>query len=497
MLLLQNLKETGLMKQKRLSKQFILLRVLAALLGFIPLIMIPPLIMAAALGEEEMIRAFAFPMLGIIAAALPCFCSLRKKKLNLNARDGFMLVFVTWALASLIGAIPFWRAGLSFSDALFESACTFATTGGTTVSDLEALPRALHLWRSLAHWFGGIGIVLIAVAFMPLLGVGGFQLIKAEVPGPEKEKITPKVAVTAKLLCTAYGILTLTLFGLYLAGGMGLFDALCHSLTTMASGGASTRNAGLAAFDSPFIDGVSTVFMLLAGLNFNLYYRLLQGKFREIWNNTEARAYFAIFIIAAAVITLSLIPVYGSAARALRYAAYQTASILSTTGAAITAYEAWPGIAQMVLFGLMFVGGCSGSTAGGVKVIRHVVLWKQMGNELRRVIYPRGVFSVQLNKRVGRKDVVYGVAGFFLLYIVVIAAVTLITAAAGVDVFSSLSAALSITGNVGAGFGAVGPAGNYGGFPDHIKWLFSFVMIAGRLELWTVCILFNPAYWRK
>ncbi|MDR0584482.1 MAG: TrkH family potassium uptake protein [Treponema sp.] len=484
------------MKQKRLIKQFILLRVLAALLGFIPVIMIPPLIMAAALGEAAMIRAFAFPMLGIIVLALPCFLSLRKKKLNLNARDGFMLVFVTWALASLIGSIPFRMAGLSFSDAVFESACTFATTGGTTVGDIEALPRALHLWRSLAHWFGGIGIVLIAVAFMPLLGIGGFQLIKAEVPGPEKEKITPKVAVTAKLLCTAYGILTLTLFGLYLAGGMGRFDALCHSLTTMASGGASTRNAGLAAFDSPFIDGVSTVFMLLAGLNFNLYYRLLQGKFSDLRNNTEARAYLAIFIIAAGIIALSLVPVYGPAG-ALRYAAYQTASVISTTGTAVADYETWPGIAQMVLFGLMFVGGCSGSTAGGLKVIRHVVLWKQMGNEVRRLIYPSGVFSVQLNKRVGRKDLIYGVAGFFLLYIAIIAAVTLITAAAGIDLFSSLSAALSITGNVGAGFGVIGPSGSYGGFPGHIKWLFSFVMIVGRLELWTVCVLFNPAYWRK
>ncbi|MDR1251596.1 MAG: TrkH family potassium uptake protein [Treponema sp.] len=485
------------MKQRRFTKRFILLRVPAALLGFIPLIMIPPLVMAVVRGERTMIRAFAFPMVSILALALGCFCSLRKKKLNLSAKDGFMLVFVTWALASLIGALPFWRAGLSFTDALFESASTFATTGGTTVSDLEALPRSLHLWRSLAHWFGGIGIVLIAVAFMPLLGVGGFQLIKAEVSGPEKEKITPKIAVTAKLLCTAYGILTLVLFGLYLAGGMGWFDALCHSLATMASGGVSTRNTGLAAFNSPFIDTVSTVFMLLAGINFNLYYRLLQGKISDIRNNTETKAYLGIFIIASGIITLSLVPVYGSLAEALRFGAYQAASFLSTTGAAITDYETWPGIAQMVLFSLIFIGGCSGSTSGGIKVIRYVVLCKQMGNELRRVIYPKGVFSVHLNKRVGRKDVIYGVAGFFFLYFALIAAVTLITAAAGTDLFSSLSAALSITGNLGMGFGVIGPSGNYGGFPSHIKWLFSFVMIVGRLELWTVCVLFSPAYWRK
>jgi trk system potassium uptake protein TrkH len=486
-----------MMKQGRFAKQIILLRVLGALLGFVPAMMVLPLVMAAAAGETAMLGAFAAPLLGIAALAFACFRSLRNKKLNLTARDGFLLVFVTWVLASFIGAIPFYLAGLSVSDAVFESACTFATTGGTTVKDIEALPRSLLLWRSLAHWFGGIGIVLIAVAFMPLLGVGGFQLIKAEVPGPEKDKITPKVTVTAKLLCLAYGALTAVLFGLYLAGGMGWFDALCHAFTTMASGGVSTKNAGIASFDSPFIDAVSTFFMLLAGVNFSLYYRLMQGKFHDLKNNTEVRVYLGIFIVSSLVIGVSLIRIYGSFTSALRYATYQSASILSTTGAAIADYEKWPGLARMILFGLMFTGACSGSTGGGIKVIRHVVLWKQTCNELRRVVYPRGIFSVQLNKRVGRKDVVYGVAGFFFMYIMVVAITTLITAASGIDLYSALSAALSITGNVGVGFGLIGPAHNYSVFADHIKWLFSFVMIAGRLEMWTVFILFSPVYWRK
>jgi trk system potassium uptake protein TrkH len=237
--------------------------------------------------------------------------------------------------------------------------------------------------------------------------------------------------------------------------------------------------------------------MLLAGANFSLYYRLLQGKFADIKNNTEVRAYLGIFIVSSLVVCVSIIPVYGSFASALRYATYQSASILSTTGAAIANYETWPGLARMMLFGLMWIGGCSGSTAGGIKVIRHVVLWKQMGNEMRRLVYPRGVFSVQLNKRVGRKDIVYGVAGFFFMYLAVIAVTTLLTAASGVDIFSSFSAALSITGNVGTGFGAIGPTHNYSVFADPIKWLFSFVMIAGRLEMWTVFLLFSPVYWRK
>ena len=477
-------------------KLFIILRLMAALLAIIPAIMIGPLIMALITGEQMMIRAFSFPIIITTILAFAGFISLRKRKLNLTARDGFFLVFITWVSASFIGAVPLYLSGFSFSDSLFESACTFATTGATTIANIEALPHSLLLWRSLAHWFGGIGIVLIIVALMPLLGIGGFQLIKAEVPGPEKEKITPKITDTAKMLFFAYAALTIVLFGLYLFGGMNSFDAICHALTTMASGGVSTKNAGLAAFNSPFIEGITTVFMLLAGLNFNLYYRLLRGKIRDILDNTEARAYILIFVIAALVITVSLIPEYGIRS-ALRYATYQSSSILSTTGAAITDYEAWPGIARMVLFCLMFIGGCSGSTAGGIKVIRHVVLWKQAGNELRRVIHPQGIFSIRLNKRVGRKDVIYGAAAFFFMYIVVIAVTTLITAASGIDVFSSFSAAISITGNVGTGFGLAGPFHNYSAFPDHIKWLYSFVMIAGRLEIWTVFILFNPVFWRS
>ncbi|WP_245535060.1 TrkH family potassium uptake protein [Leadbettera azotonutricia] len=460
--------------------------------------MAPSLVIAIANGETAMIRAFAFPMGIVSVLAGLSLLSLRKKNLHLNARDGFLLVFLTWVLASLLGAIPYFLGdAISLTDAIFESACSFATTGATTISDVEALPQSLLFWRSIGHWFGGIGIVLITVALMPVLGVGGFQLIKAETPGPEKEKITPKITVTAKLIFLAYGILTAALMLLYRLGGMNWFDAICHGFTVMASGGVSTRNAGIAYFNSGFIDGVSTVFMLLAGLNFSLYYRLLRGRFRDVLDNTEARAYLIIFLVSAALITVNLIPVYGSPGAALRHASYQTASILSTTGSAIADYETWPSFARTVLFFLMFIGGCSGSTAGGIKVIRHVVLFKQMGNELRRIIYPRGVFSIQLNKKVGRKDVIYGVAGFFFLYLIVVAVTTLVTAASGTDLFSSFSAALSITGNVGTGFGAIGPRHNYSAFPDHIKWLFSFVMIAGRLELWTVLVIFTPAFWRK
>jgi len=477
-------------------QRFTLVRLLFIILGFAAVFMIPAFVMALVTGEEA--RPFIIPM-GIAAVLVLCAVFLlRTGPIRLSPREGFLLVFLTWVFSSLLGSLPYYfsPSNISFTDAVFESTCAFATTGGTTIGDIEALPRSLLLWRSLSHWFGGMGIVLLTVALMPLFGVGGFQLIKAETPGPEKDKITPRVAAAAKILWFAYLILTLALIFLYRLGGMDWFDAVCHGLTTMATGGVSTKNSGLVFYNSRFIEGASTVFMLLSALNFNMYYRLFKGKFRDIISNTEARVYFGIFIAAAAIITCAILPVYGSFREALRHATYQTASILSTTGTASADYETWPLLAQAVLFCLMFVGGCSGSTAGGIKVIRHAVLFKQTGNEIRRILYPQGVFSIRLNKKVGRKDVVYGVAGFVFLYLLVIAVTTLITAASGVDPFSAFSASLSVLGNVGLGFGAVGPSHNYGAFADHIKWLFSLVMIIGRLELWTVIVLFTPGYWR-
>ena len=472
-------------------------RMPALVLGFSAPMMLPSLIMA--LAWHEPVAAFAIPI-GIAAAfSLPSLLSLRKRKIQFGAKDGFLLVSLTWVLMSLLGSMPYFLAGqgLSFASAVFESSCGFATTGATTINNVEALPRSLLFWRSTTHWVGGMGIILFTVALMPLLGVGGFQLIKAETPGPETEKITPKVTATAKILWLVYCALTLALFLLYLLGGMDCFDALCHAFAIMASGGVSTKNTGIAFYDSAFIEIVTTVFMLLAGFNFNLYFRLLRGKGMDILHNTEGKAYFGIFAVSSIIIATSIFPLYGSVGKALRYAAYQSASILSTTGSAIVNYELWSPLAQCVLFLLIGVGGCSGSTAGGVKVIRHAVLWKQALNELRRLLYPQGVFTIRLNKKVGRKDVVYGVAGFVFLYAVVVAISTLITTAFGTDLFSAFSASAAMIGNVGLGFGAVGPTQNYSAFPDTIKYLFSFVMLLGRLELWTLFILFSSEYWRR
>lgn len=469
----------------------------AAALAFIFPAMLPSFIMALCLGEQTMYVPLGAPLAAVALLAIPVFISFKKKAPQILSRDGFFIVTLTWFFLTVFGALPYYlHGGISFVDALFESAGAFATTGATTITDVEALPLSLMFWRCTSYWIGGMGIILLTVALMPLLGVGGFQLVKAETTGPEKDKFTPKITEMAKVLWLVYCAMTFIVFALYTAGGMSAFDGLCHAFTTVSTGGASTKNEGLAFFHSPYIEVVFMIFLFLAAANFNLYYRLVQGNFREIIYNSELRAYIVIAAAASVIVVYNIAPLYSSLNDAVRIGTFQTLAFLTTGGTAITNYGVWPPLAQTVLFLLMFVGGCSGSTAGGIKVIRHIVLYKQAGNEMRKLLYPRGVFSVRLNHKMGRKDVVYGVAGFTFVYLIITMITTLITAAAGFDIITSLSAALSVIGNLGTGFGRFAPGANYSIFPDYCKWVYIIVMIAGRLELWAMLLLFRRDYWR-
>ena len=476
-----------------------LLRIPFFTLALISPAMIPSFAIALYCGEKTMCAAFALSAGAALVLNIPVFISFRRQKPHFQARDGFFTVTMTWFLLALWGALPYYLSGLdiSFTNAVFESTSGFATTGASTIADIEALPRSLLFWRSASYWIGGMGIILLTVALLPLLGVGGFQLVKAESGGPDNEKITPKMTETAKTLWLFYTALTLAAAALYMIGGMDLFDALCHAFTTLATGGASTKNGGIASYNSPFINAVCAIFFFLGALNFNLYYRLGRRNFKEVFYNSELRAYLAILAAATAALAFSLYPVSGSAGGALSRAFLQAVSALSTSGAVFFDYTLWPAFAQMIIFVLLLLGGCSGSTAGGVKLIRFVVLCKQAGSEMRRLIHPRGVFSVQLNHKVGRKDVVYGVAGFLFLYMLMMAVAALATAAAGFDLVTSISAGIVLLGNTGTGFGATGPGTTYALFPAHLKWLYVFMMIAGRLELTTVLILFKRDFWRS
>ena len=385
----------------------------------------------------------------------------------------------------------------SFVNALFESVSGFTTTGATILSDIDSIPRSINMLRCLTHWLGGMGIVTLTVALLPLLGVGGFQLIKAETTGPEKGKVTARITTTAKVLWLIYTAFTLIETILLKIAGMDFIDALSHSFATLGTGGFSTKTASVGDYNSVAVDVIITVFMFLAGINFSLYYYLIQRNFREVRDNSELKAYIGIVVFFIVMVTISLLKTYGTLGKSLRFASFQVMSLMSTTGFATADFITWPTSAQFWLFLLYFIGGCSGSTAGSIKVIRWVILTKQVNNETKRMLHPHGVFSIRLNNKVGRKDIIFNVTAFLTLYLVLVAVTTFVGCLGNLDLFSAFTGALSMVGNVGPAFGSLGPSANYGFLPSFVKIWYSFAMLAGRLELYTMMIFMFPAYWRK
>ena len=474
-------------------------RISSMIVALVGITFLLPIGAAVAFGETAVIQSFVIPMIVSCLIAVFFFIIGRGKEIRLSTRGTFVIVAFAWIFASLFGAFPLYFSGAipHFPDAFFESVSGFTTTGATILPDIESLPRSINLWRCETHWLGGMGIVALTVALLPLLGVGGFQLIKAETTGPEKGKVTPKITTTAKLLWLIYVVLTAVQTVLLMISGMDFIDSLSYAFATLGTGGFATKNTSVGAYNSAAIDNICTVFMVLAGVNFSLYYYLLTGKFHDIRDNSELKAYIGIYITAALGVTFFIMPEYGNFFHALRYGAFQTASILTTTGFATADYTTWCMPAQVILFILFFIGGCSGSTAGGIKVIRWVVLGKQIHNETERILHPHGVFSIRLNGRVGRKDIVFSVAAFISLYLIIVAITTVIGCCCGLDVFSSFTGSLSMVGNVGPAFGSLGPSCNYGFLPDALKFWYSFAMLSGRLELYTMILFFMPAFWKK
>jgi trk system potassium uptake protein TrkH len=346
----------------------------------------------------------------------------------------------------------------------------------------------------MTQWLGGMGMVVLAAAFVPLLGTGGFQLLKTETTGPTKEKFTPRITVMTKRLALIYIGLTVSMTALLMLGGMGWLDAVVHAFSVIATGGFSTKNAGPAAWNSPYIEWVCMVFMLIAGFNFTLLCRFLQGRPGEIARNSEARAYGLIILIAAAFVAPQILPRVGSPGKSLRFAFFDVVSILSTTGFALDNHSQWPYPAQFVIFMLMLIGGCSGSAAGGVKVVRYVILFKQTKNELLRTLYPKGVFSIQMDGKPGRKDMVSHAGSFFCLYAAMVALGTLLVSSAGAGLYDSLNAALLTVGNIGVGLGNHTSGAIFHEAPGYVKWGLSALMLCGRLEIFTFIVLFHPEF---
>lgn len=416
-------------------------------------------------------------------------------------REGMAIVALGWFAAGAFGGLPFYLGGTfeSVADCVFESLSGFTTTGSSVLSDIEAVPRGILFWRSLTHWLGGMGIIVLSLAILPFLGVGGMQLYKAEVPGPSPDKLKPRIKDTAMTLWKVYLVFSVIETILLMFGGMDLFEALCHTFGTMATGGFSTRNASVAAFDSVYIDTVITVFMLVAGVNFSLHYLLLKWQPSAMIRNPEFRVFTGMVLFFVIIVTVAVLvgSNYDNGGDAVRYAAFQVASIITTTGFATADYELWPGLAQAILLFCMFVGGCAGSTAGGMKVMRVMLLLKHSYKELFRLIHPRAVSRVKMGRVVVQDDVISGVWGFFILWLGLFVLAALVVAASGVDVVTSFASALACIGNIGPGIGGVGPTENYGWLPDTAKWALTFCMVLGRLEIYTVIVLLVPEFWRK
>ena len=401
---------------------------------------------------------------------------------------------------SLFGALPFVISGAipSYTNAFFETMSGFTTTGASILTDIEKVAPGLLFWRSLTQWLGGMGIIVLSIAILPLLGIGGMQLFVAEVPGPTKDKIHPRVKETAKRLWVIYFMLTFAEMALLYLGGMNFFDSINHAFTTMATGGFSTKNASIAYYTSPFIQYVMILFMFLAGTNFTIHYYVLHRKFSVLKTNNEFRFYLIFIIICALIIGLIHQPhVAFKFEESVRNALFHVVSLVTTTGFVTSDYENWAPFSRMIFFVLLFIGGCAGSTGGGIKIVRHLLLYKNSLLELKRLVHPRAVIPTRLNKKAISFEIISNVQAFFIFYILIFIFGSIVLSMLGLDFITSLGAVATCLGNVGPGIGTVGPVNNFAHLPDLVKWFLSFLMLLGRLELFTVLIIFSPAFWKR
>lgn len=422
---------------------------------------------------------------------------------SLSIREGYAVVALTWIAVGLVGAVPFLLTGVVTDPAaaVFESVSGFTTTGSTVFDEIETLPHGILFWRQISQWMGGMGIILLGVAILPFLGVGGMHLFRAEMSGPTQERLTPRIAQTAKILWYVYGTMTLVLVLLLLAGGLGLWDAVTHAFTTMPTGGFSPRNDSIAAFDDPFVQYTIILFMYLGGVNFVLHFRAFSGEPGVYLRSTEWRFFTGLVVAATAVISVLLLasgnPTAGGAEEAFRQALFQVVSLGTTTGYVNADYNLWPLAAQLLLVGGMFMGGMAGSTAGGIKAMRIYVLLQQGVAELRRNLHPRAVVVTRLGRRPLSEPVLLNILGFVLLFFVIFAAGVLALAFLGHDFTTAVGASVATIANIGPGLGDVGAVDHFGWMDPWSHAILIALMILGRLEIFTVLLLFHPGLWKE
>ncbi len=419
---------------------------------------------------------------------------------NIGKRNAYITVTLVWIVMSLFGTIPYLLSGAipKFTNAFFESISGFTTTGASILYNVEAVPKGILFWRSMTHWIGGLGIIVLSISILPFLGVGGMQLFIAETSsGTKLEKLHPRIKETAKGLWGIYFLLTFAETIFLMMGKMDLFDALCHSFATVATGGFSTQNASIANY-SPYIQYVIVVFMILSGTNFTLHYWALHGKMNKVVKNEEYKYYIFLLLSLTVIISVSLYHSRNiSFEKAFRDSLFQVVSIGTCTGFVTADYMHWPVILWSLIFFLMFSGGCIGSTSGGIKIMRHILLFKNSRLELKRLIHPNAVIPLRFNDKPVSQKIISNVFAFFLVYMLVFVIASILLISVGLDTNSAMGGVASCLGGIGPGLGSVGPAGNYANVPVFGKWVLSIVMLLGRLELFTVIILFSPSFWKK
>lgn len=471
--------------------------IIAKMLGVEGAVLLIPAFVAFLYGESDVIQFLIVS--AVLGAIFFIFGRKRPENKVIYAKEGLVIVGLAWILWSLFGALPFVLTGSipSYVDAFFETVSGFTTTGSTILTDIEALPKGVAFWRSLTHWIGGMGVLVFVMMLTSLDDEHSMHLMRAEVPGPEADKLVPKARATARILYLMYFVLTAAEVVFLMFGGMSFYDALLHSFSTAGTGGFSNRNASVAYYDSAYIDGVITVFMILFGVNFNLYFLIRLKNWKDALKNEELHAYLGIIAGAVAIVTVNILGIYGNLVHAFRYASFQVASVITTTGFCTADFNLWPELSKVVLLGIMVIGACAGSTGGGIKVSRFLILVKSIKQEVRRMLHPKAVTIVKINgKRVGN-DTIRSVYIYFISYILVMMVLILLVSINNFDFATTFSSVLTTLNNVGPGISMVGPVENFHMFSPLSKLVFCMDMLLGRLEIFPYLLLMSPELWRR
>lgn len=475
----------------------VIIHTLGWVLGFEGISMIFPLICSVCYGESQIVRTFAICIAICLALGIT-FTRFASKKRDMYAKEGFMIVGLSWIVMSIFGALPFVISGSipNFIDALFETASGFTTTGASILSDVEALPKGIVFWRSFTHWIGGMGVLVFLVSILPLSGGNNFYMMKAESQGPAVGKIVPRVKTTAKILYEIYTVFTIIQIVLLLAGGMSLFDSITTAFGTAGTGGFGIRNSSMGEY-STYIQNVITIFMIVFGVDFSMYYLLLIRRGKDVLRSEEVRGYLGIIVVSTLFITFNVLGMYDSFGEALKHSAFQVASIITTTGFSTTNFDLWPEFSKTILVVLMFIGACAGSTGGGIKVSRVIIMLKSVVKTLKMSAHPKSTHKITMNGRAIEHETIRGVNVFIISYLAIFVLSLLIISLDNFDFTTNFTAITSMINNIGPGLAKVGPMENFAKFSQISKIVFVFDMLAGRLGIFPILILFSSYTWKK